>query len=420
MTLAFIESHDSRKVTGGPTDQRLRRKWTAFRHLNHAIVRAALLLEAGTSFDGLPRGEYDADPLGSGVWSCWADYSLRVPESPANTDDDEALGPAYSVDMTAGTAHITQSIRTVLSRSAGTNLTMHPSTPGLARPEGTLTPTADDVGKQVTITGGSMWSQNTYTIDNVIDGYWVLSGSPAAVGATGGKFWTTAAPDYRQAICVSQSGVAGTDIYVPKSELNMTTKAYPITMKILRQRRAIVAKTNDAPWRGFELDELLYLGGTLQCEANSIWTLNDKFAMGENKTDLQVTPELKVDKKAWEFLWCTYMQANINGLVLQVPRSVYVEQVYHNADFNKLNLNPPICEWTASPIGGMHPLTVQFTDLSSGTPLVWLWTFGDGTTSALKNPLKVYAIPGTYTVSLTVTNGAGQSFKTVINAIIVS
>ena len=419
MTLVFVESHDSRKVTGSTTDRRLRRKWTAFRHLNHAIVRAALLIEAGATYDGLPLSDYDADPKGGGVWACYADYSLRVPESPANADDDEALGPAYSVDMTAGTAHITQSLRTVLSRSAGTDLTMHPSSLFRCR-SGVLAPSADDVGKQFTITGGTGWSLGTYTIGSIDNGYWVVAASPAAAGTTGGKFWTTAAPNYRQAICVSASGVAGTDIYVPKSEMNMTTKAYPITMAKIRQRRSIVAKTNRGEWRGFADAELLYLGGTLQCEPNSIWTLNDKFAMGENKTDLPVTPELAMDKKAWDFLWCTYAPTNVNGMLLQVPRSAYVEQVYDDADFNLLGLNPPIANWTASPSAGMHPLAVQFTDLSSGTPLVWLWTFGDGTTSDLRNPLKTYAIPGTYTVSLTVTNGAGQSFKTVANAIIVS
>ncbi|MBS4060032.1 MAG: PKD domain-containing protein, partial [Bacteroidetes bacterium] len=35
----------------------------------------------------------------------------------------------------------------------------------------------------------------------------------------------------------------------------------------------------------------------------------------------------------------------------------------------------------------------------------WMWNFGDGTTSTVQNPTKVYNSPGTYTVSLTVGNG---------------
>lgn len=55
--------------------------------------------------------------------------------------------------------------------------------------------------------------------------------------------------------------------------------------------------------------------------------------------------------------------------------------------------------------------TVQFTDLSQNLPTTWLWDFGDGTTSADQNPSHVFA-PGTYTVSLTVTNAAGTNTST--------
>ena len=39
----------------------------------------------------------------------------------------------------------------------------------------------------------------------------------------------------------------------------------------------------------------------------------------------------------------------------------------------------------------------------------WLWDFGDGQTSTLQNPSHVYATPGSYTVTLTVTNSDGVS-----------
>jgi gliding motility-associated-like protein len=37
----------------------------------------------------------------------------------------------------------------------------------------------------------------------------------------------------------------------------------------------------------------------------------------------------------------------------------------------------------------------------------WAWTFGDGTVSATRNPLKRFSLPGTYVVSLTATNAGG-------------
>jgi len=63
-----------------------------------------------------------------------------------------------------------------------------------------------------------------------------------------------------------------------------------------------------------------------------------------------------------------------------------------------------IAGFTADPTSGPVPLTVQFSDLSSGAPVSWLWTFGDGGTSSEQNPSYTYSYPGSYTVSLTAIN----------------
>lgn len=53
---------------------------------------------------------------------------------------------------------------------------------------------------------------------------------------------------------------------------------------------------------------------------------------------------------------------------------------------------------------------VTFTDTSTGSPVTWAWDFGDGVTDATESPQHVYSTPGTYTVTLVVTNtvGSGQ------------
>ncbi|MBT8507249.1 hypothetical protein AZH53_02240 [Methanomicrobiaceae archaeon CYW5] len=56
--------------------------------------------------------------------------------------------------------------------------------------------------------------------------------------------------------------------------------------------------------------------------------------------------------------------------------------------------------------------TVRFTDTSTNEPDSWYWTFGDGLTSTEQNPVHQYKKPGTYSVSLTVSNDAGSSKKT--------
>jgi PKD repeat protein len=58
---------------------------------------------------------------------------------------------------------------------------------------------------------------------------------------------------------------------------------------------------------------------------------------------------------------------------------------------------------------------VQFVNLSDGSVHTWLWDFGDGTSGPLNseaNPLKTYALAGTYTVSLTVTGDGGSDTET--------
>ena len=77
----------------------------------------------------------------------------------------------------------------------------------------------------------------------------------------------------------------------------------------------------------------------------------------------------------------------------------------------------PVAAFTANKTSGKRPLAVGFTDQSAGSPTSWKWTFGDGTTSTLQNPVHTYSRAGSYTVSLTVTNAYGSDRKSRINYI---
>lgn len=70
----------------------------------------------------------------------------------------------------------------------------------------------------------------------------------------------------------------------------------------------------------------------------------------------------------------------------------------------------PAADFTAFPTTGTAPLTVQFTDLSTGSPIGWQWDFeNDGIIeSSERNPPHIYLNPGTYTVYLRVTNAIGS------------
>lgn len=68
--------------------------------------------------------------------------------------------------------------------------------------------------------------------------------------------------------------------------------------------------------------------------------------------------------------------------------------------------------FTTSTTSGCSPLVVNFQDLSTGNPTSWFWDFGNGATATLQNPSTTYFIPGTYTVTLTVTNAGGSNTLT--------
>lgn len=80
------------------------------------------------------------------------------------------------------------------------------------------------------------------------------------------------------------------------------------------------------------------------------------------------------------------------------------------------NNDPPSAAFSATPTQTCDGV-VQFNDLSSDLPTAWAWTFGDGGTSTDENPLYTYTVPGTYTVSLTVTNANGSDLQTQNNYI---
>jgi PKD repeat protein len=62
----------------------------------------------------------------------------------------------------------------------------------------------------------------------------------------------------------------------------------------------------------------------------------------------------------------------------------------------------PKADFTAAPLSGPGPLSVQFHDKSGGGAMDWDWNFGDGKSSIDKDPTHDYTDLGTFKVSLRV------------------
>ena len=69
-------------------------------------------------------------------------------------------------------------------------------------------------------------------------------------------------------------------------------------------------------------------------------------------------------------------------------------------------------------VTGITPLTVNFTDQSTGEGLTYSWNFGDGETSTQASPNHIYNQVGTFTVTLTVNNSDGEDTKEYTEAVI--
>ena len=54
----------------------------------------------------------------------------------------------------------------------------------------------------------------------------------------------------------------------------------------------------------------------------------------------------------------------------------------------------PAAAFISNTTTGTNPLAVQFVDASSNSPTAWAWSFGDGGTSSVQNPVHTYSREG--------------------------
>lgn len=79
----------------------------------------------------------------------------------------------------------------------------------------------------------------------------------------------------------------------------------------------------------------------------------------------------------------------------------------------------PVADFDATPEQGEAPLLVNFLN-GSLNGNAYLWDFGNGSQSVAENPAVVYAVPGTYPVTLVTQNLAGCSDTTRFEFIVVN
>ncbi|MBA3664081.1 MAG: gliding motility-associated C-terminal domain-containing protein [Bacteroidetes bacterium] len=142
--------------------------------------------------------------------------------------------------------------------------------------------------------------------------------------------------------------------------------------------------------------------GALTCSGQSV-TLSANFGNGASVNwfaDVNASNTLAVNSSTYSpaisstGTFTYFAQGLLNGCSSAV---IPVVANYYNV----------VANYSASPVSGGAPLNVQFTNLSAGITNSDLssWTFGDGNSSVSYNPSNTFMTPGTYTVTLIVSNG---------------
>lgn len=149
------------------------------------------------------------------------------------------------------------------------------------------------------------------------------------------------APDFENAIGVSEDNVAGTDITVPVFNFSETHYLDPsaVTQSYKLALFRLTGRVNNATFRGFAAGEVLFLGAQgSQRGSDERWELTFNFAASPHVQGLQVGNLQPVDKEGWHYLWVRFRDAEDARTLIKRPFAAYVERVYEEDDFGDLGI----------------------------------------------------------------------------------
>lgn len=95
-------------------------------------------------------------------------------------------------------------------------------------------------------------------------------------------------------------------------------------------------------------------------------------------------------------------------VTLTVANEAGSDEVAKTVTILPLPPDPPVASFTVQSANVPANAVVNFTDTSTNDPTEWLWNFGDGRRSRAQSPPHAFKEPGTYEVTLTVSNAGGS------------
>lgn len=187
--------------------------------------------------------------------------------------------------------------------------------------------------------------------DPLTQGYaFDLSGEPQRIShsiftlSKTGKTGTTA-PDYEGAIGDDGNGQpVGVEILLPKFEITITKQFQFLSQSYMKVLRDICGKTNIDAWRGYEADEVLFLGANGTVDKNQSVQATFRFGIKPTERDILIRAapnEIKVPlKPGWYHLWVLYGEEKhaTSGKTVVRAQAAYVERVFKHTSFTPLQI----------------------------------------------------------------------------------
>lgn len=286
MAFDVYELFKSRKITADFDTSTTVLEMYGKKSFDESEVFAAFLAASPLTFGGVPFKSLDVQPIGGGHWTATATYSTK--------------GTTEKIDGQAGP-------------TASTTPTP-PTVPGATDP----------------LTHDYSIDINTYT-EKITQSKF----TEHMIKRGGGD-----PPDNKNAIGITQDGeILGCDRIAPGLEFSITKTLGFITRGYLIVLYELTAKVNSATFYGFPAGSVLFMGAQARPKDTSSVTVQYKFSVSPEETDITICDGLVVpSKKGHEFLWVSYKDATSENVLWKIPDAAYVERIYDEGDFSLLGL----------------------------------------------------------------------------------
>ncbi|AMV29285.1 hypothetical protein VT84_33125 [Gemmata sp. SH-PL17] len=156
------------------------------------------------------------------------------------------------------------------------------------------------------------------------------------------------APNFKQAISPDTDGkIAGVEWPPePTSVLRRTFARAKVTQGYLATLFNLAGRTNNAPFYGWDIEDVLFLSAEGQYTQGEGWTITCEFGVNEHEEGIVIIPDElpivseTISKRGWHYLWVLFRERQdpVTKVSVGVPSAAYVEKVIRPVDFSLIEM----------------------------------------------------------------------------------